>query len=220
MTQPLLVQRANFLGDQVVDVLRRQIITQELPAGSLLVESKLADAFQVSRGPIREAIRTLMDEGLVESRGRSAAVVELTAGDIDELFTLRASLERLGLQTAIVERRAELDVLLKNAIERMRAAVAAEDPAEFTLADMQFHSSFGIASHHRRLADVWSKYQPTIENLLLVVNLEHDRLQTALHAHEVLADLIRTGKDDAALEELADHLDSSRIRLRKVYVRN
>lgn len=218
MTQPLLVQRANFLGDQVVDVLRRQIITQELPAGSLLVESKLAEAFQVSRGPIREAIRTLLEEGLVESRGRSAAVVELTANDIDELFTLRASLERLGLQTAFVQRREELNALLTDAIRRMSAAVVAEDPAEFTLADMQFHSSFGIASHHRRLADVWSKYQPTIENLLLVVNLEHDRLQSALQAHETLAELIRTKEDEAALEELANHLDSSRLRLRKGYV--
>lgn len=218
MTQPLLVQRANFLGDQVVDVLRRQIITQELPAGSLLVESKLAETFQVSRGPIREAIRTLMDEGLVESRGRSAAVVELTANDIDELFTLRASLERLGLQTAFVQRREELNALLTNAIRRMSDAVVAEDPAEFTLADMQFHSSFGIASHHRRLADVWSKYQPTIENLLLVVNLEHDRLQSALQAHETLAELIRDKKDEAALEELANHLNSSRLRLRKGYV--
>lgn len=215
--QPLLLQRATFLGDQVVDVLRRQIITQELPAGSLLVESKLAEAFQVSRGPIRDAIRILVNEGLVESRGRSAAVVELTASDIDELFTLRASLERLGLQTALVTRRDELDVLLRSAIGRMKLAAELVDPTEFTLADMQFHSSFGIASQHRRLVDVWSQYQPTIENLLLLVNLDQDRLPFSLHAHEDLANLIRSRKDEEALEELATHLDNSRIRLRQGY---
>jgi GntR family transcriptional regulator of gluconate operon len=217
MTHPLLLQRASFLGDQVVDVLRRQIITQDLPAGSLLVESKLAEAFQVSRGPIRDAIRVLLNEGLVESRGRSVAVVELTAVDIDELFSLRASLERLGLQTALLAHRDDLDVLLRAAIERMKLAVIAKDPAEFTLADMQFHSSFGIASQHRRLADVWSQYQPTIENLLLLANLDHDRLATSLDAHEDLADLVRAGKDDEALDELATHLDGSRIRLRQGY---
>lgn len=199
-------------------VLRRQIITQEIPSGALLVESKLAEDFQVSRGPIRDAIRTLTNEGLVVSRGRSAAVVGLTAADIDELFTLRASLERLALRTAVVDRRDDLIELLELALARMQGAVQMKNPDDFTLADMQFHSAFGIASRHRRLADVWTKYQPTIENLLLVANLEHDDLLPSLQAHQELADLIRTEQDAAALDELESHLDNSRLRLRKEYV--
>jgi GntR family transcriptional regulator of gluconate operon len=216
--QPVLPQRAEVLGKQVADALRRAIITQELPSGSLLVEARLADDFQVSRGPIRDALQVLISEGLAVSRGRSAQVVGLTADDIDELFTLRAALETLALSTAMASRRPQLLSLLDLALRRMRAAVEARDIEEFTLSDMEFHSAFGIASAHRRLVDVWHKYQPTILDLLLVANLEHDDLEPSLAAHELLADLIRDERDTAALDEISSHLDNSRLRLRKEYV--
>ncbi|WP_139084285.1 winged helix-turn-helix domain-containing protein, partial [Nesterenkonia sp. F] len=65
------VARGDALGDQVADDLRRRIITRELPADDVLVEAKLAEEYEVSRGPARDAIRTLAQEGLVENRGRS-----------------------------------------------------------------------------------------------------------------------------------------------------
>jgi GntR family transcriptional regulator, gluconate operon transcriptional repressor len=216
--QPLLPQRPVVLGAQVATALRRLIITKQLAPGSLLVESKLAEEFDVSRGPIRDAIRELIDEGLVVSAGRSAAVVGLHAQDIDELFSLRAALERLALDTAVAERRNELARLQSEALDDMRAAVEASDPAAFTRADMRFHSAFGEASDHRRLADVWSKYQSTIEDLLLVANLDHDDLAPSLEAHEMLAKLIADGDDEAAHEELTSHLDNSRLRLRAEYL--
>lgn len=217
MTHPLLPQRPLGLGDQVADELRRQIITQELAAGALLVEEKIAADFGVSRGPIRDAIRTLTQEGLVESTGRSASVIGLSAVDIDELFSLRSSLELLALKAALRDHATELDEQLVTALDRMRAAVVANDPAAFTRADLDFHGSFYTASHHRRLSDVWSQYQPTIQNLLLVANLEHTDLEPSLHSHEMLADLIHDRAADNASTELESHLDNSRVRVRREY---
>lgn len=217
MTQPLLPQRPIGLGNQVADELRRQIITQQLPTGSLLVEEKLAADFQVSRGPIRDAIKALTAEGLVMSTGRSASVLGLTASDIDELFTLRASLEQLALSSAFQDYAGELDELLKGALEEMGQAVAASDAAAFTHADVRFHSAFYTAAHHRRLSDVWSQYIPTIQNLLLVANLEHTDLEPSMHRHVVLADLIHARFTEEAAAELANHLLSSQMRVRREY---
>jgi GntR family transcriptional regulator of gluconate operon len=217
MKQPLLPQRPIGLGNQVADELRRQIITQQLPTGALLVEEKLAAEFQVSRGPIRDAIRALTSEGLVMSSGRSASVLGLSAHDIDELFTLRASLEQLALSSALQDYADELDSLLTGALREMDDAVAAGDADAFTHADVRFHSAFYTAAHHRRLADVWGQYLPTIQNLLLVANLEHTDLAPSLHRHVVLADLISARSADEAAAELHDHLASSQMRVRGEY---
>ncbi|WP_104134906.1 GntR family transcriptional regulator [Cryobacterium sp. Y62] len=217
MTQPLLPQRPAGLGDQVANELRRQIITQSLQTGVLLVEEKLATDFGVSRGPIRDAIRILTQEGLVISTGRSASVVGLSAADIDELFTLRASLELLALRVALGEHADELDQNLARSLAAMTRAAETGDTAAFTRADVQFHSSFYAASHHRRLSDVWSQYQPTIENLLLVANLEHTGLPLALQSHVYLAGLIQTRAFQPASNELESHLDRSRLRVRREY---
>jgi len=215
--QPLLPQRTIGLGDQVANELRRQIVMQVRSSGSLLVEEKLATDFQVSRGPIREAIRALTQEGLVASGKRSATVIGLTAIDVDELFTLRASLELLALRESFARHADHLNASIDAVLVEMKTAVAAADAAAFTLADLHFHGAFYTASQHRRLSDVWAQYRPTIELLLLVANVAHADLEPSMQSHVVLADLIRQGKLDVACTELERHLDHSRARVRREY---
>lgn len=212
------VERASALGEQVADDLRRRIITREIASDVLLVEAKLANEYGVSRGPIRDAIKLLVQEGLVELRGRSAGVIGLHAEDVDELFALRSTLERMALESSLTDYRDELVEGLESALDEMRGAVEANDPSTFTQADMKFHNTFPRVSRLRRIPDMWQQYQRTIENLLLVANLEHTDLAPALHKHEQLASMIAAENDIAALAELADHLDASRRRVRHDYV--
>ncbi len=212
------VQRQAALGDQVANALRRRIITGELPPGTLLVEGKLADEFQVSRGPIRDAVKTLSSEGLVSTSGRSAEVLGLTADDVDELFTLREALEHLALESALTADPERLVAGLKRALDLMRDAVDRQDPDAFTVADVEFHGVFYRHANHRRLADVWSQYQPTIEVLLRSANEQHRDLQIPLQAHQLLFELIDRNDAAAALAELHTHLDNSRRRLREPYL--
>lgn len=218
MKQLLLPQRPVGLGSQIANVLRRQIVTQERAADSLLVEEKIAADFSVSRGPIRDAIRILTQEGLVTTTGRSAKVVCLHARDIDELFTLRTSLEQLAMKTALRDNASGLATVLEAAIIAMTAAVKSGDPVAFTLADLEFHSASFSACGHRRLGDVWAQYQPTIENLLLVANLDHQDLEPSLQSHLALRDLIISGQADLVCAELEVHLDNSRVRVRREYI--
>lgn len=211
------VARGSALGVQVADDLRRRIITRALPADGVLIEAKLADEYEVSRGPARDAIRTLAQEGLVENRGRSAHVIGLHAGDVDELFALRSALEDMALASGSRKHRSRLVAELRAAVAEMDCAVEHSDPVAFTRADMQFHSAFLRSSELRRIHDVWSQYQRTIENLLLVANLEHTDLKPAKIRHEQLAAMVEAGNDAASLAELKDHLDASRRRVRRDY---
>jgi len=99
----------------------------------------------------------------------------------------------------------------------MIAAVEARDPDAFTRADMQFHSASFTASGHRRLGDVWAQYQPTIENLLLVANLDHVDLAPSLQSHLSLRALIVEGHTDEACSDIEAHLNNSRVRVRREY---
>ena len=208
-------QRA--LGEKVAGELRRLIITGRYAPGASLVEGHLAEQFDLSRGPIRDALKILASEGLIDTNRRSATVVGLGGDDIDELFSLRGSLERLALEIGLNKDRGRLTDGLRAPLDRMRKAREERDPDAFTAADVHFHSVFYDVAGHRRLADVWAQYRPTIEVLLLASNERYEDLGPSVRAHEILADLIESGEPDAVFDELRGHLDNARLRLRAPY---
>ncbi|MEU0236521.1 GntR family transcriptional regulator [Nocardiopsis sp. NPDC006198] len=208
-------QRA--LGEKVAGELRRLIVTGRYAPGTSLVEGHLAEQFDLSRGPIRDALKILASEGLIDTNRRSATVVGLGGDDIDELFSLRGSLEQLALEIGLNRDRAGLAEGLRAPLEQMRRAREERDPDAFTAADVRFHSVFYDVAGHRRLADVWAQYRPTIEVLLLASNERYEDLGPSVRAHEVLAGLVGSGEPEAVLEELRGHLDNARLRLRAPY---
>ncbi|MFD3686109.1 GntR family transcriptional regulator [Nocardiopsis sp. NPDC058631] len=208
-------QRA--LGEKVASELRRLIITGRYAPGTSLVEGHLAEQFDLSRGPIRDALKTLASEGLIDTNRRSATVVGLGGDDIDELFSLRGSLEQLALEIGLGRDRAGLTQGLRAPLEQMRRAREERDPDAFTTADVRFHSVFYDVAGHRRLADVWAQYRPTIEVLLLASNERYEDLGPSVRAHEILAGLVESGEPEAVLDELRGHLDNARLRLRAPY---
>ncbi|MEE2043663.1 enolase C-terminal domain-like protein [Nocardiopsis tropica] len=144
-------QRA--LGEKVAGELRRLIVTGRYAPGTSLVEGHLAEQFDLSRGPIRDALKLLASEGLIDTNRRSATVVGLGGDDIDELFSLRGSLEQLALEIGLNRDRAGLAEGLRAPLEQMRRAREERDPDAFTAADVRFHSVFYDVAGHRRLAD-------------------------------------------------------------------
>ncbi|GAA3739397.1 DNA-binding GntR family transcriptional regulator [Spinactinospora alkalitolerans] len=209
--------KQSALGDQVAHELRRLIITGRYAPGTSLVEGHLAEQFNLSRGPIRDAIKTLAAEGLLDTNRRSATVVGLSVDDIDELFSLRESMERLALEIALRTNRPALKAELEKTLDTMRRAAETADPEAYTVADLQFHSVFYSTAEHRRLGDVWAQYRPTIEMLLLASNERYEDLRPSVKAHEVLAGLIGAADPEEVFAELHSHLDNARRRLREPY---
>ena len=100
--------RSPSLTDQVIATLRQAIIAQEFEPGESLVEATTAARLGVSRGPLREAIRRLEVEGLVEAGRRGYVVVGISNDDIDEIYSVRAVLEPFAV-TLAVDRRTPKD---------------------------------------------------------------------------------------------------------------
>lgn len=212
-------QPAPALGSHVLDNVRRLIITGELPAGTHLVEAQLSETFAVSRGPVRDALRQLETEGLVESRRRGVFVIGLNVKDIEELYSLRQLLDAEAVRSCIANPPRSYDQA-RDALDRMAEAAAKGDAAAFAVADLVFHGSFYAYSGHRRLDMIWQQYRPTFADMLSVTNAEDRDLQPIHQDHADLFDLIAAGNEAKALAALREHIDGSRRRMLTAYQRS
>jgi GntR family transcriptional regulator of gluconate operon len=203
------------LGEQLLGQLRALIVRGELSPETHLVEGWVAERFGVSRGPVRDALRQLELEGLVETRRRGVFVRGLADSDLVELYALRGALEFQAVRDTI----ARLDRAdwrpLDDAVARMRAAAQSPDPAGFTAADLDFHTGFYAIGANRWLAATWSLHRPLFAAMLSVTNTDRDLVVVA-QDHADLQATVQAGDVEPALAALAVHLDGSCQRLRTV----
>lgn len=151
--------KEEILGAQIADQLRRNILLGKLPPGAAIKERDNAAELGVSRTPLREAIRMLATEGLVELRpARSPIVAVKTVKQIqDDVEVLVASEQlsgELACQRASDQEIDALSVIVADMDKRFDTA----DPIDMFEIDMNFHRAIAKASHNESLAQVHSEY--------------------------------------------------------------
>jgi GntR family transcriptional regulator of gluconate operon len=204
------------LGEQLLDQVRALIVRGELEPGTHLVEGWMAERFGVSRGPVRDALRQLELEGLVDTRRRGVFVRGLSEDDVAELYAVRGALEGRAIRDVIARRERVDWMLLDDAVARMHTAAGASDTEAFAAADLDFHSGFYRLGGNRRLAATWALHRPLFAAMLAVTNTTDRDLTPIAQDHADLAATVRTGELQSALAALDEHLDGSCARMRKV----
>ncbi|MCP3798411.1 GntR family transcriptional regulator [Allokutzneria sp. A3M-2-11 16] len=207
--------RQSSLGELLLDQLRALIVRGELAAGTHLVEGWIAERFEVSRGPVRDALRQLEIEGLVETRRRGVYVRGLSDTDLVELYSLRGALESLAIRETIARGDDADWTPLDEAVARMRSAAESASAAEFAAADLDFHSGFYVIGGNRWLTATWELHRPLFAAVLDITNTDRD-LRPIAEDHAELAAVVRSGDVAAALSTLTTHLDGSCARIRTV----
>jgi len=150
------------LRDQVAEEIRRAILAGRYKPGERLVEDRLARDFGVSRNPVREALRALASEGLIEvTARRGAAVAALGADDAFEMVEVRAALEGLNARLAARRRDAVTLKRLQEVLRRGTEIAALDhgrDPGRrterLTELNARFHDALAAAGSNRVLADL------------------------------------------------------------------
>lgn len=189
--------------------LRHEILSGALAPGERLIEEQLTQRFGISRAPLREALRSLGQQGLVEHLPRRGArVTELTRNDVDELFGLRDVLERYAVETALPLSGAQGMTALAEALEGMASAVRLDDPLSENEAHRRFHVALVALAGHRQLL---MAYEPVILKLQLYMaaNLRREAEQRApsegVERHRRLFEAIASGDPATALDALSRH---------------
>ncbi|RYG84872.1 MAG: GntR family transcriptional regulator [Alphaproteobacteria bacterium] len=213
-----VIQR-EALGPKVAGALREAIAKGEFVRGERLIEVDLAERFGVSRGPIRDAFNILQAEGLVESQQPGIVVIGIDQESINELYSLRGAIEGLAVRLAVARSdKSGLDEIHHH-VEAMQRAADAADPSSFARADVAFHNQICLLSGHKRLADVWQRYEAIMMTLLRLTVSPDQNLLASADKHRQLLELIKSGDSDAAETELTIHLEGSRARMVKVWER-
>ncbi|WP_433511014.1 GntR family transcriptional regulator [Nonomuraea sp. CA-143628] len=197
--------RRRGLADEVADRVREAIFGGVYAPGAQLREVELSQALDVSRGPVREALLLLEREGLVRSQWhRGATVITLSPQDIAELDSLRGALEHLAVQRVVGHASEEDLVKIDKVVDGMRRAA---DAHTMVRCDLAFHDAVYDAAHHRRLSEAWQAIRSQIHLFLLtrIGRSSDGYLEHIADEHRLLADALRAGDADAALELFAAH---------------
>ena len=197
------------LAEGVTEQIRRAILNADLAEGSAIAEAQLAAQLGVSRGPVREALFQLEQEGLVlfDPRGR-ARVRSLTAEDFQELSTLRLQLEAMSVELAARKLTAEDRARLEDNLARCAAAPTL---AEMGRLDLEFHDLVMQAARHQRLLACWRTISRQVEWWVLRNYRRHQGGEKSTRAlimrsQTELYDAIRSGNPKVAAAEIRSHI--------------
>ncbi|WP_326958090.1 GntR family transcriptional regulator [Amycolatopsis sp. NBC_01286] len=195
--------------------LRDAIMTGTLPPGTQLGETDLAARFQVSRGPLREAMQHLVSEGLLRSeRHRGLFVIDLEPGDVYDIYAARSAIERAAMLRAIRggERDRIAEVLERTVVE-MAAAASDDDPSALSTADLRFHEALINASGSKRLVRMARTLLIETRMCLTALQGTYQRVEERVDEHTKLIQALREGDEETALALLDAHMEDAVQRL-------
>jgi DNA-binding GntR family transcriptional regulator len=201
--------RRRVLADEVNDKLRRAIVSGEIAPGERLREDELAARMSVSRGPVREALVRLEQEGLVVlERHRGARVATLSREDHEHIYSVRQALEQVAVEYACHNGTEEdFDRLESILAEFSRASKAARTPAAAAEWDVRFHDAIYLAAHNEPLYRAWEGLRSQIHGFLttrMVLRLDYHDTWVTDHAN--LLELLRQRKKVAGRKLIRTHV--------------
>ena len=193
-------------AESAADQLREAIIFGELPMGTPLSEAAIAEKFGISRTPVREALRLLAQEGLVQLRPFAGAnVFRVSRAELRQLFGFREMLETAALEQALQVSGTKLAEALKPIITRMRAALAADDSRQYLALDSEFHEAILKAAQNPLLSAAYQLVAHRFAALRTVVATDPAWLKRSLNSHVALVKMISSGDLEATRAALLKH---------------
>ncbi len=200
--------RLSTAPSKILEQIRASILDGSLAPGTQLNEKQLAERLAISRGPVREALQRLIQEGLLRSEPhRGTFVVELDADDFADIYLARRAVEHTAVIRLLRWKGADVDAAtaaLDTALHDMQAAADATDERAMISADMRFHQILVDAAGSKRLTRMYRTL--VAEALLCLSSLadQHPRWRTAaLPEHVELLDALRS-RDEAEVLRLLD----------------
>lgn len=191
----------------IADQLRAAIMYGSLSPGDQLGESDLAGQLGVSRGPLREAMQRLVQEGLLRSeRHRGLFVRELTPDDVRDIYTARLAVERTACEIIMRGNRGEAVARLTPALERLAEAAQNHDRGHMSDADQAFHQTLVSCAGNSRLERMAQTLLVETRMCLTVMQEAYPEPDELLQEHRRILDAIVDGAEDRLLELIEEHM--------------
>lgn len=203
------VERPRSLRDQIYDRLRAAILSGDLAPGAPIIEADIAATLGASRTPVREALRRLETEGMLEPRGNRGSVVrELHLDEVVCIFEIREALETLAARRAS-RRMDERDYAeLERLVERMQKHV--DDPSEMERLDTAFHDYILAHADGHRLKRMLGDLRSDIQPWRVIALSTSVRRRATLDEHKAMLHAMRSQDEAAVARATARHIGNTR----------
>ena len=202
-------KKHNSLSDTVYRSLYRRIVGGKLKPGQKITETQIAESHDISRAPVREALRRLAEDGLVNLVPRSACYVcEFTRDEIVEIFDIRKRLECLALEYAFdkFDRKKIQD--LREKFHKCLKLKGEKFSFEELNLDSRLHTLI-YETAAGNLRDLLTKLRAKIE-IFRTKEARENRAKIALEHHIAILDAILAGDRKQAIRRLENHIEASR----------
>lgn len=198
------------LTNLIFEKVRDDILNDKYTLGDKLVESKLADELGVSRTPVREALKQLELDGLVESIPNRGVIVKgLSDQDIYDIYSVRISIESIAAELA-VERMTPDDLKeLSEIYDLMEFFTMKNDSGKIFELNTQFHEKIYACTKSRYLEHILKDFQIFIKSTRLESLKTKGRLNTALEEHKAILDAFLKHDKEAAKKAIKKHIVSA-----------
>lgn len=198
----------------IADRLRRAISRGELPAGSQLGEARLAAELGVSRGPLREGMQRLTQEGLLVSiRNRGVFVLEMTAADVRDMYVARTAVERAALEQIFEGATGAAATALGEVCDAMASASESDDAAGIARADVDFHRMLVALAGSPRLSRMHQTFLTETEMCITALGGTYPPPDVRVPEHRAIAEAVAAGDAAKAVGLLLSHMHDAVERL-------
>jgi DNA-binding GntR family transcriptional regulator len=194
--------------------LRSAIMYGVFAPGTQLGEAELAARFEVSRGPLREAMQRLVQEGLLRGeRHRGLFVIDLSASDVRDIYLARLAIERTSCQLIMSCNRGEAVVRLSEVLDNLVTAGQSRDRNAMSDADQAFHQTLVSCSGNTRLERMAQTLLVETRMCLAALQEHYPEPDELVAEHRALVDAISDGNERQLISLIESHMLESIDRL-------
>lgn len=197
------------LADQVFERLEADILSGKYQRGEVITELRLCAELGVSRTPVREALRRLLQEHLIEESGKGTVVMGISRKDFEDMCAIRLRIEGLAVRGFIENKTEESMRELKEALDFQEFYLARSDADHIKIMDGRFHEAIYNHCGSAILRDTLSPLHKKVQKYRRLSIEQSGRAVKSVEEHRAIYDAIDAGDADLAERLMAEHVNNA-----------
>ena len=211
----MLTHKTVSLADQVFEHIERDILSGKYERGEIITESKLSAELGVSRTPIREALRRLEQEHLIEESGKGSVVIGISEKDLEDIFLIRKQLECLAASMAAKNHTDEQLAELKETLELQEFYVTKADTEHVKYMDNKFHRILYKLTGSTVFYDTLVPLHRKIQKYRRASLQSKSRAKESVLEHRRVYEAIASRDGDLAAKTVLEHIENAYNHIKK-----
>ena len=211
----MLTHKTVSLADQVFEHIERDILSGKYERGEIITESKLSAELGVSRTPIREALRRLEQEHLIEESGKGSIVIGISEKDLEDIFLIRKQLECLAASMAAKNHTDEQLAELKETLELQEFYVTKADTEHVKYMDNKFHRILYKLTGSTVFYDTLVPLHRKIQKYRRASLQSKSRATESVLEHRRIYEAIASRDGDLAAKAVLEHIENAYNHIKK-----